>query len=82
MTDGLLDTSQPTTIELDALDETRLIEVPVERPSLDDLEVDHDAQGGWPQYTGRDHDDFDHTGEEVADQDRVEQDRAERGLDL
>lgn len=70
-----LDRPGKTTVELDALDETRLIEVPV--PELSD--IDHDAHGGWPQYA--EGYEFDHTGEEVADPDLVAADRAERGLD-
>ena len=66
-----MDRPGKTTIELDALDETRLIEVPVERPEIEP--IDHDAHGGWSQ----DQDDleFDHTGEEIHD-DRTAVERA------
>jgi hypothetical protein len=76
--DDRIETSLPTTFEPDALDEQRLLEVPVERPEL--VSVDHDVEGGWPQYAERP--EFDHTGEEVADQDLVAQERHERGLDI
>jgi hypothetical protein len=77
MDEDRIETHLPTTIELDALHEDRLIEVPI-APELEPL--DHDAHGGWPQYAAGGHE-FDHTAEEVADQDLVAQDRAERGLD-
>lgn len=67
-----MDKPGKTTIELDALDETRLIEVPVERPDLEP--IDHDAHGGWPQYQDPEHE-FDHTGEEIHD-DRAPVERA------